>query len=63
MTEQGREAYRTERVNRESIHEIMSCLSEEECRQLRSSLQKLIAKARETLGVEDKMTDALEQNL
>ncbi|MFC2067115.1 MarR family winged helix-turn-helix transcriptional regulator [Chloroflexota bacterium] len=43
LTEKGREAY-NQTLNRESIHEIMSCLSEEEHQQLRVYLEKLLDK-------------------
>ena len=40
LTEKGKEAYR-QSTKRESIHEILSCLSEEERKQLYATLQKL----------------------
>ena len=44
LTEKGRRAY-SQSEKRESIREIMSCLSKEERRQLRSLLEKLREKA------------------
>ena len=46
LTEKGREAY-YHSTKRESIHQIMSFLSEEERQQLRHCLQTLRDKARE----------------
>ena len=51
LTEKGRKAY-DKSVVRESIHEIMSSLSEEERQQLRSCLQKLRDKALSLLAME-----------
>jgi len=49
LTEKGEQVYR-QSLKRESIHEIMSCLSEEERQQLDSSLEKLRDKALKTLA-------------
>jgi DNA-binding MarR family transcriptional regulator len=46
LTQKGHEAYE-QASNRNSIHEIMSCLSKEEQEQLRVSLQKLLDKAKQ----------------
>ncbi len=40
LTKKGEQAYNSS-LKRESIQEVMSCLSEEECRQLSSVLEKL----------------------
>jgi DNA-binding MarR family transcriptional regulator len=48
LTPKGRRANR-QAAKRDSIHEIMSCLSEEERRRLRSPLEKLCRKALEEL--------------
>ena len=54
LTEKGLEAY--EKSNqRGSIHEIISCLSEEEHQQLRAILQKLLDKALRKLAVENEI--------
>ena len=49
LTERGREAY-CQSAKRESFHKIMSCLSEEEHRQLRLSLRKLRDGALKNIG-------------
>ena len=54
LTEKGREAYH-QSAKRESIHEIMSSLSQEEHQQLRSALQTLRDKALKELGIVRKM--------
>jgi DNA-binding MarR family transcriptional regulator len=51
LTEKGKEAYR-QSLKRESIHEILSCLSEEEREQLWSILKKLRDRALERLTSE-----------
>jgi DNA-binding MarR family transcriptional regulator len=51
LTEKGKEALR-QSSKRESIHRIMSGLSQEERRQVKTSLQKLWNKAMEELGGE-----------
>ena len=51
LTEKGREAY-NQSTKRESIHKIMSSLSEEKRQQLRSCLQQLWDRALKELGVE-----------
>lgn len=51
LTEKGKEAYK-QSLNRESIHEILSCLSEEERKQLWSILKKLRDRALESLTSE-----------
>ena len=48
LTEKGEQAHR-QSLKRESIKEIMSCLSEEERQQLDSSLEKLTDKGLEKL--------------
>ena len=48
LTEKGRTAYRHS-IKRDSIHEIMSCLTEEECVQLCSLLDRLRDKALQEL--------------
>ncbi len=50
LTEKGRKAYK-QSTKRESIHRVMSCLSEEDHQQLRVPLEKLCRKALEELGV------------
>ena len=50
ITEKGRDAYH-QSTKRESIHRMMSSLSDEQRRELRSSLQLLRDKALEELGV------------
>ena len=54
LTEKGEQAYR-QSLKRESIKEIMSCLSEEERQQLDSSLEKLRDKALEKLSAPSKV--------
>jgi DNA-binding MarR family transcriptional regulator len=54
LTDEGQQVYR-KAAKRESIREIMSCLSDEECRQLISSLRKLRNKALKKLGIEDRV--------
>jgi len=49
LTEKGKEVY-AQSLKRESIHEIMSSLSKEDCRQLSSCLEKLRDKALLELG-------------
>ena len=51
VTEKGRELCH-QAAKTETVHNIMSSLSEEECQQLRSHLMKLRRKALEKLGVE-----------
>lgn len=51
MTEKGRQAYYLS-IKRNVIHEVMSCLSEEERHQLGSCLKKLRSKAVKVLGME-----------
>lgn len=51
LTEKGHETY-SRSSNRESIHEIMSCLSEEERQQLKSCLLKLRDKALKQMALE-----------
>ena len=53
LTEEGHQAYR-ESIKRESIHRIMSSLSEEERQQLKSSLLKLRDTALEEPQIESK---------
>lgn len=53
LTDKGQQVYH-EAAKRESIREVMSCLSDEECRQLVSSLRKLRNKALKKLGFEDR---------
>jgi DNA-binding MarR family transcriptional regulator len=53
ITEKGQQAYR-ESANRESLHRIMSSLSEEERQQLKSSLLKLRDTALEELRIDTK---------
>lgn len=48
LTAKGKQTYK-QSIKRESIKEIMSCLPEEELRQLASSLQKLRGKALENI--------------
>ena len=50
LTDKGRKAYR-QSTKKESIHRLMSCLSEEDRQQLRAPLEKLCRKALEELGV------------
>ena len=49
MTEKGRQAY-SQSTKRESIHRILTALSEKECQQIRTCLEKLRNKALEELG-------------
>jgi len=51
ITEKGKTAYQQSR-NRECIHRIMSCLSNKERRELRSSLMKLRNEALAELGLD-----------
>lgn len=51
MTKRGCEVYQ-QSLKRESIHHIMSVLSEKECQQLRTCLQKLWDKALEELRID-----------
>ena len=53
LTEKGQQVYH-KATKRESICKIMSCLSDEECRQLISLLKKLRNKALKELGIEDR---------
>ena len=53
MTDKGQKVY-DKAAKRESICEIISCLSDEERRQLISSLKKLRNKALKQLGLEDR---------
>ena len=55
LTEKGREAH-NQSTERESIHEIMSSLSEEERHQLRSYLHRLRNAALKRLGIEREIT-------
>ena len=54
LTEKGRKAY-YQSTKRESIHNITSSLSEEECQQMLSYLKTLCDKALKGLGMERKM--------
>lgn len=54
LTEKGLKAYE-QSVERESIHELMSSLSQEEYQQLKSILEKLRSKAIAKLGVAYRM--------
>lgn len=54
LTEKGRTAYKYS-IKRDSIHKIMSCLTEEECIQLQSLLDKLRDKALQELTETRKM--------
>lgn len=54
MTEKGKKAYQ-KTIKRDSIHNVMSCLSPEEHRQLRTNLEKLWSKALEELGLDDRI--------
>lgn len=54
LTATGRQVYR-EAAKRESIREIMSCLSDTECRQLISCLKKIRNAALKKLGLEDRV--------
>ena len=54
LTEKGQEAYSLS-LKRESIKEIMSCLSEEERRQLELSLEKIRDKAIQSFTVVEKV--------
>ena len=54
LTEKGHEAY-SQLIKRESIHKIMSSLSEEDSQQLKSYLRKLRDEALKELGWERKM--------
>jgi len=56
MTEKGEQAYR-QSARRESIVRIMSCLSEEECQQLRVCMHKLRDRALEELGLAKKYVE------
>ena len=51
LTEKGKKAYQ-DSLKMESIHEILSCLSEEERKQLYATLQKLRDKALKSLIAE-----------
>ncbi|MFQ5996469.1 MAG: MarR family winged helix-turn-helix transcriptional regulator [Dehalococcoidales bacterium] len=51
LTDKGRKAYK-QSTKRESVHRVMSCLSEEERQQLRAPLGKLCQKALEELGTD-----------
>ncbi len=53
MTKKGEQAY-NQAAKRESIHQIMSHLPEEECQQLTACLERLRDKALEKLGVAKK---------
>jgi len=53
LTSKGRKAYK-QALTRESIHKVMSCLSEEERRQLDMLLEKLCRKTVEELGLKRK---------
>lgn len=53
LTEKGQRAYHNATNNRESIHRIMSCLSEEDQKQLRSYLEKLRSATLKELGMEE----------
>lgn len=55
LTEKGRTAYKHS-IKRDSIHDIMSCLTEEECIQLCSLLDKVRGKALQEL-METRNTD------
>jgi len=50
LTEKGRQAY-LESAKRQSLHRIMSCLSKEECEQLRLCLEKLRDNTTEMLAM------------
>ena len=54
MTEKAQEIH-SQSANSKSIHNIMSVLSEDERKQLRTYLEKLWEKAKEELGVEHDM--------
>ena len=54
LTEDGHKLYRKV-IKRESVHEIMSSLSEEQCQQLTSCLETLRLKAIKELGMEINM--------
>ncbi len=49
LTDKGHKAYK-QSTKRESIHRVMSCLSEEDRQQIRVPLEKLCRKALEELG-------------
>jgi len=53
LTDKGREAYR-QSTKREVVHRIMSCLSEEERKQLKMLLQKLCRQTLKELGIRRK---------
>ena len=53
ITKKGQEAY-SQSVKRESVHRIMSSLSEEACQQLKGCLETLRDKALEEIGVNRK---------
>ena len=53
MTEKGQQVY-SQSTNRESIHKIMSSLSEEECEHMMACLETMRNKALEELGVSRK---------
>jgi len=53
LTDKGRQVY-NEAKKRESILDILSCLSEKDGQQLASSLKKIRDKAIRTLGIEDR---------
>ena len=54
LTDKGREAYH-QSTKRESVHEILSCLSKEERQQLWSGLKALRDKAMKEIGIEYEM--------
>lgn len=55
LTEKGLEVY-NQSIKRESIHKIISVLSEEERQQLKSCLQKILVKALKELGLDYKIS-------
>jgi MarR family transcriptional regulator for hemolysin len=54
LTQKGKQAYK-QSLKRESLHKIMSCLSEEEREQLASCLEKLRNRATKVQGVKHKI--------